>query len=287
MKLGTTLPQDESAMVNGQYSIEKAFGCLAAAGIRGCLANFCADETNWAQWTTAMARASRASGVEILEYNPPFQVEALSRDRCKSEAAKFARLLELAESLGCLEVCAGAAGPDFIYPHPWNRSQECHDLLKETCELLAGECTRRNLKARLVLEPIYTTFLWSPLALARFVDEIGSPNVQGHMDIINCLTLDTIFDNAEFTRDAFTILGGRIHSAHIKDAAPIRAWIAGISECQVGEGIVDLQPYLHCLDRMPAGFPALIEHTHKMADIERSYQRTKALLENMNLSIWR
>jgi len=287
MKLGTTIPQDEPARVNGEFNIEKAFGYLADAGIRGCMANFTPDEARWESWTRDMDRASRACGVEILEYNPPFQVEALSRERCAPEAMKFVRLLELAESIGCLEVCAGAAGPDFIYPHPWNRSQECHDLLKETCMIIAAECTRRNLKARLVLEPIYTTLLWSPLALARFVDEIGSPNIQGHMDIVNCLTFDNIFDNAEFTRDAFTILGNRIHSAHIKDAAPIRSWIAGISECQVGEGILDLRPYLDCLNRMPPGFPALIEHVHTMAEIERSYQRTKAILEAMNVPVWR
>jgi len=286
MKLGTNVPFDELAQINGVYNLDKALGCLASAGIRGCMINFAADESRWEIFTRDLDRACRATGVELLEYVAPFQIQVLSREQCEPGARQIVRLLELAESIGCREVCAGVGGPNSIYPHPWNRSQACHDLLKETCEIIAGESARRNLKARLVLEPIYTTILWSPIVLARFVDEIRSPNIQGHMDIANCLTFDNIYDHAEFIRDAFTVLGDRIHSAHIKDIAPTRNYYPGLTECLVGDGVMDNRTYLECLSRMSPGFPAIIEHMSAMADVARSYQRIKAMAEGMNISAW-
>lgn len=280
MKIGTTVPRDEPAQINGKFDLEKALCCLANAGIRGCMINPPTEETEWDAFTRALDRASLAAGVELLEYNTPFQLEALSREQCQPCARAFVHMLELAESIGCLDVCAGVAGPDWIYPHPWNRSQECRDLAKETCEIIAEESARRNLKARLALEPIYTTILWSPRTLADFVDEIGSPNVQAHMDIVNCMTFDNIYDHTDFIKDAFTVLGSRIHSAHVKDIVPIKSYCPGVAECLVGDGVLDLATYLDCLSKMPPDFPVLIEHMSALSDIEQSFERVKEAQKN-------
>lgn len=287
MKLGTSIPCDEPAQVNGIFNLDKALGCLVSAGIRGCVTNFVDDESRWEIFTRDLNRALRAAGVELLEYNAPFLMQVLSREQCKPTARRIVRLLELSESIGCLEVGTCAGGPNnSIFPHPWNRSQECHDLCKETCEIIAKESARRNLKARLFLEPVYTTIVWSPLTLARFIDEIGSPNVQAHMDLANCLTFDNIYNHTEFTRDAFTILGDRIHSAHIKDVAPVQSYFPGLTECLVGDGVMDYKSYLECLSRMSPGFPVVIEHMSAMTDIKRSYKRIKAIADDMNIPVW-
>jgi sugar phosphate isomerase/epimerase len=286
VKLGTTIPRDEPAKMNGIFNLDKALECLAGAGIRGCMTNPMGDESQWEAFTRDMDRARRAAGVEVLEYNTPSQIHVPSREMCAPSAEHIVHMLQLAESLDCLDVCAGVSGPNEINPHPWNRSPECHDLLKETCEIIARESARRNLKARLALEPIYTTLLWSPLALARFVDEIGSPNVQGHMDIVNCISFDNLYNHAEFIKDAFTILGDRIHSAHVKDVAPTQSYCPGVTECLVGDGVLDLLTYLRHLSRKPSAFPALIEHTHVTADILRSYGRVKSLADNIGIPVW-
>jgi len=286
MKLGTGIPYDEPTQVNGVFNLDKALGCLSSAGIRGCLTGFVGGEAHWENSTRDLGRALQNAGVELLEYNTPFLIEVFSREQCKPTAHKIVRLLELSESIGCLNVVTCVAGPNSILPNPWNRSQECRDLLKETCDIIAEESARKILKARLLLELVYTTIVWSPLALARLLDEIDSPNVQGHMDLANCLTFDNIYDHAEFTRDAFTILGDRIYSAHIKDVAPSESYFAGLTECMVGDGVMDYRTYLDCLSMMPQGFPALIEHISSMADIERSYNRIKAIADEMNIPVW-
>lgn len=137
-----------------------------------------------------------------------------------------------------------------------------------------------------MIEPVYTSVIWSPSVLARFVDEVNSQNVQGHMDIANCLTLDNIYDHADFIRKSFCVLGARIHSAHIKDVAPIESYFPGLEERYVGDGVMHLRCYLSCLSQMPPDFPALIEHMHAYEVIQRSYRRISSIADEMGISVW-
>ena len=286
MRLGTCLPGDESAQVDGRFNIAKAADSLAKAGIRGCLTNFTPDETAWETSSRELEKALRNAGVTLMEYNTPFLVSVASRDGCASTAKKVVRLLEIAESIGCLNVVTCVANVRSILPDPMSRSRQYRDTLKEICLLIAEEAGRLGLRARLLLELVYTTVTWCPEVLAQFIDEVGSPNVQGHMDIANCLTFDNIFDHAGFIKDAFAVLGDRIHSAHIKDVAPAESYFPGLTEALVGEGVMDNRTYLECLGKMPVDFPAIIEHMHSMEDIKRSYERIKAIADELKIPVW-
>ena len=287
MRIGTCIPVDETLYVKGRFSLKRALNALAGAGIRGCLTNFPPDERAWPAAAHDLATALDQAGVRLMEYNAPFWLQPLEHAGCRPLAEKFVRLLAIAESIGCLNVvaCTGGFGKG-LGPHPRNRSRESWDLLRETCLIIAEEAARQNLCARVLIELVYTGVIWSPTTLARFVDEIDSPNIQGHMDIANCLTFDNIYDHGDFIRASFRTLGSRIHSSHIKDVAPIESYFPGLAECLVGEGVLDFHTYLDCLAGMPADFPVLIEHMRAYEDILRSYRRICAIAEALSIPVW-
>ena len=287
MRLGTCLPRDDSAQVDGQFSLAKALEALAGVGIRGCLHNLVADESRWETSSRALAALLEKAGITLLEYNAPLLLQPPAREQCPSLARSLVRALQVAESIGCLNVavCPGGFGQG-IGPHPRNRGQTSWDLLKETCLLIAEEAARRNLRARLEIELVYTSAIWSPLKLAQFVDEIGSPNIQGHMDIVNVLHFDIIYDHTDFIRESFALLDRRFHSAHIKDVAPRETYLPGLEERYVGEGVCDLATYLDCLATLPADFPVIIEHMPSMEVIARSYEYVRGLAQERGLAVW-
>jgi sugar phosphate isomerase/epimerase len=287
MRLGTCVPGDETVHINGQFSLEKALFALSNIGIRGCLYNFVSDESRWEATSRELSVSLKNTGVTLMEYNAPLLLQPLERSGCSPLAHKFVRLLSIAESIGCLNVvaCTGGFGKG-LGPHPRNRSPQSWDLLKETCLLIAEEAEQKRLRARVMIELVYTSVIWSPQALARFVDEVSNPNVQGHMDIANCLTFDNIYDHVDFIRESFCVLGSRIHSAHIKDVAPIDSYFPGLEERYVGDGVMHLRCYLLCLSQMPSDFPVLIEHMYAYEDIQRSYRRISSIADEIGISVW-
>ena len=288
MRLGTCVPSDESVRVDGQFSLEKALSALSNAGIRGCMYSSVSDESRWEATSRELAVLLKNTGVTLMEYVAALYLQPLERSSCVPLARKFVRLLSIAESIGCLNVvaCTGGYGKQ-LGPHPRNRRQESWDLLKETCLLIAEEAQQKKVRARILIEPVYTSVIGSPQGLARFVDEVNSPNVQGHMDIVNCLTFDNVYDHADFTRESFRVLGSRIHSAHLKDVAPIESYLPGLEERYIGEGVVDIRCYLSCLSQMPPDFPVVIEHIRAYEIIQRSYRRILSTANEMGIAVWR
>ena len=287
MRLGTCMPTHADAGSPKRFTLEEAVQALADAGIRGCVTNFVGEEERWETTSDELRRALDDAGIALLEYNPSMLLQPGDRSGCAELARKYVHALEIAENIGSLNcsVCTGGFGRG-IDPHPRNRSQEGWDLLKETSVLIAEGAASRSLRARVLVEPVYTTALWSAETLARFVDEVGSPNIQGHMDIVNCFTFDVVFDHADVIRDAFRVLGPRVHSAHLKDVRPMESYFPNIEECLVGEGIMDFRTYLTCLDGSPSGFPAVIEHMAAMDDIRRSYERICDIADELGITVW-
>jgi sugar phosphate isomerase/epimerase len=287
MRLGTCLPWEDRYKTSGRFDLDRQLDALAAADIRACLYNFPPEESEWEKVSLELEKALHNSGITLLEFNSPRNLYATTHNQCQITAEKYVDALAISQNIGCLNVSACVEGPDSILPDPYNRSQEAYERLKVICLLIAEGTARRNIKARLLLEPVYTTILWSPLVLARFIDEIDSPNVQAHMDVANFFHYDMIFDQAPFIRDAFTVLRDRIHSAHIKDVAPVKSYFPGLVEMGVGEGIMDYRTYLHCLSKMPEDFPVIIEHMADLSQIVHSYRTIKSIAEEMGILIWR
>lgn len=285
MKLGTNLPREEAVHVDGRWNLARAVDALAAAGIPACIHNFAGDESQWDRSAKELARLLDAAGLGLLEYNSPFSIPTLGDDACEEVARQMVRLLEIAEGIGCLNVVTCAAGGDSIYPHPANRNPAAWERLRRTCGLVGEGAARKGLRARLLTEFCYPSPLATPEDAARLLDEVDSPHVQGHIDFVNCLTFDIIFDHTQHMQRAFRALGPRLRSAHIKDAQPARTYLPSLIAAPVGEGCLDLRTYLECLSHMPAAFPVAIECGGGMDVITAAYRRVKELAETLGVRV--
>ena len=88
------------------------------------------------------------------------------------------------------------------YKDAWARSQK---MIKERILPLAQE-----LKIVVGIEEVWNKFLLSPLEMARYVDELGSPWAKAYLDVGNMIFYG-------FPQDWVRTLGPRISRIHIKD----------------------------------------------------------------------
>jgi hexulose-6-phosphate isomerase len=112
--------------------------------------------------------------------------------------------IEIANLLGmdtALLVPAFVNDVETAYDEAYQRSQEALHELAQTAE--------RN-KVHIGIENVWNKFLYSPLEMARYIDEINSPYVGAYFDVGNVV-------NFGFPEQWIRILGHRIRKVHVKD----------------------------------------------------------------------
>ena len=112
--------------------------------------------------------------------------------------------LRNAKLWGCDSVLLVPAvvNPETSYKDAWTRSQK---VIKERILPLAQE-----LKVIVGIEEVWNKFLLSPLEMARYVDELGSPWAKAYVDVGNMIFYG-------YPQDWMRTLGPRISRVHIKD----------------------------------------------------------------------
>lgn len=155
----------------------------------------------------AIGRMARSNGIQLrslstglMGRSPMSSADASLREQGRSVVIKQ---LELAELLGIdtVLVVPGVVNPGTSYDQCYERSQR--ELLT-----LAKEAEKRGV--RIGVENVWNKFLLSPLEMARYVDEIGSPNVGAYFDVGNVLLFG-------FPEQWIRILASRILKVHVKD----------------------------------------------------------------------
>ncbi len=95
----------------------------------------------------------------------------------------------------------GGVSPDVQYDVAYSRAQDAlNDLASDA----------KDAGVVIGVENVWNKFLLSPMEMARFVDEIGSPFVQAYFDAGNVLVFG-------FPQHWVRILGQRIKKVHVKD----------------------------------------------------------------------
>lgn len=124
------------------------------------------------------------------------------------------KLLETAALIGAdtiLTVPAYCVDDDTAYDEIYKRSQE------ELAKLLPEA---EQLRIRIGVENVWSKFLVSPLEMARYVDELGSPAAAVYFDIGNVM----LFGHPE---QWIRILGQRICKVHAKDFRRVAGYYHG------------------------------------------------------------
>ena len=112
-------------------------------------------------------------------------------------------MLHAAATLGAdtVMVVPGLVTPNAGYREVYKRSQ---DVIRD----LGTEAGRLGIV--LAIENVWNRFLLSPLEMARYLDEVGSPYVGAYFDVANVLAFG-------YPQDWLRVLGPRVRAVHFKD----------------------------------------------------------------------
>ncbi|MCQ6563064.1 sugar phosphate isomerase/epimerase family protein [Paenibacillus mendelii] len=156
----------------------------------------------------------RSLSTGLLWQYPLSSADASVREQGRRVVTKQ---LELAELLGMdtVLVVPGSVNPDTSY-------DQCYERSHKEVQLLSKEAEKR--KTRIGIENVWNKFLLSPLEMARYVDDIGSPYVGAYFDVGNVLLYG-------YPEQWIRILGDRIFKIHVKD------FLTGVGN---GNGFVSL-----------------------------------------------
>lgn len=154
----------------------------------------------------ALGRLAEDSGISIDSVGGivSFSIYPLTaEDTATAQKSEYAlkKMLDAARILGAsaILVIPGMLTGDMDYAAAYGRVQERIAALAEYAP-----------EIDLAIENVWNNFLYSPLELARFVDEIGRGNVGIYFDVANARRFG-------YPQQWIRTLGGRIKRLHLKD----------------------------------------------------------------------
>jgi L-ribulose-5-phosphate 3-epimerase len=106
--------------------------------------------------------------------------------------------------VGAILVVPGVVTEQVSYAQAWERASAAIRAIAPVAE---------EHRVYLGIENVWNKFLLSPLEMARFIDEIGSPYVASYFDVGNVL-------NFGYPQHWIETLGSRIKRVHVKDFRP-------------------------------------------------------------------
>lgn len=213
-----------------------------------------------------MRLPSLASG---LYWQHPLTAESPAARKIAEDIVRAQLDCAAALGVGAILVVPGTVGRGFWGGSECTAYADAYARAQEALVRLAPEAQARGVV--IGVENVWNNFLLSPLEMARFLDEIGSPFVRAYFDIGNVVRTG---EPADWIRT----LGSRIARVHVKDFKRSVDTIAGF--CDLLAGDVDFPAALAALrtagydDALTAemnpypGYPtAMAEQTSRAMDI--------------------
>jgi len=207
MKIGVnrwTMPAD--------WSLEQCFEAAAEAGFDGIELNLAEDgpitpDSTEAQIRDQVVRPAERNNIALTslstglgwKYPITANEENVRRKGIEilASALRIARWMEV-DAILCVP---GVVTPDVSYDVAYDRALAG---LKELCQIAAEQ------RVFIGVENVWNKFLLSPLEMARFIDEVGSPWVGAYFDAGNVLVYG-------YPQHWIRVLGSRIKRVHVKD----------------------------------------------------------------------
>ncbi|HKG27469.1 MAG TPA: sugar phosphate isomerase/epimerase [Thermomicrobiales bacterium] len=212
-----------------------------------------------------IGRICAGEGVEVVEYGQ-FQTTFVAPDETIRSAtlATVREACRVARAVGCPAVIVGIGShnpADEWFPHPENYSQATRErligALSEAARIAEGE------GVVLALECHVTTSLRNAATAREVLDAVGSPVLKVHLDPVNWMTFETVYDNGPAIAVMFATLGaGRISGAHSKGVRVENELIVHLNETHTGadDDLIDHASVLRGLAGLPGEPFLVIEH---------------------------
>jgi sugar phosphate isomerase/epimerase len=183
-----------------------------------------------------------------------------SRRRCN--LAENVRRLAIAEAVGvrCCVNIAGSFNPTSWHgPHPDDLSEAAFEQTVENVRHIIDAV--QPTRAYYAIEPMPWGIPDSPESYLRLIQAVNRPMFAVHLDPVNMINSPSrYFQNAQFLRNCFQLLGKWIVSVHAKDIYLHNTLTVHLEERRPGLGGLDYAVFLREAARLSGDVPVIIEH---------------------------
>lgn len=203
--------------------------------------------------------------VEFGQYGTTFVHPDVRVRRDNIEVVRQAS--RVASAAGCPAVIVGIGSLNprgNWFPHRDNFTAATRDRLIATLAVAVHAAEDEGVL--LALECHVTTTLRDAATARAVLDAVGSPSLKIHLDPVNWITLDTVFNSGPAIHSMVATLGaGRISGAHSKGAVVEDRLITHLNETYTGdpEDLIDHRAVLTALQGFPEATYVVIEHLMK------------------------
>jgi sugar phosphate isomerase/epimerase len=179
---------------------------------------------------------------------------------------EICRRLEYADEMGvrCCVIHGGSVETgDWGNANPLNMSEKSY---AETVTIVQGIIDRvKPETTKLVMETESYLLPDSPEIYARLIEAIDRPGFAVHFDPVNIISSPwRFYNNAQFLKRCFALLGPRIVSCHAKDLnMPPKHATVQIDETFIGDGVLDYDTYLKEINKLTPPPTIMIEHLNE------------------------
>lgn len=214
---------------------------------------------------------------EVGVWNSPNHPNPAIAAKAREDCLEQLRLAEYIHANCCVNV-SGAAGEVWYQFYKENYSK---DLYKRNVEFIQYLCDTVNPKhTGYSLEPAPWMLPDSAAQYEQVLRDVNRPGqFRVHMDIFNFINHPYHFAHQEeLIDDAFSRLGSRIASCHIKDVRMVGDISVMIEETEIGTGGGAHACYLEHIAALEHDVPVLIEHLECVEQYDRALAYLKKLM---------
>lgn len=226
----------------------------------------------------AYAEAARSEGLVIAEVGAWCNPIASDRELRARNVDYCARQLELADYVGalCCVNIAGAAGEVWDGGYRENYLPETYEAIVESVRAIIDSAKPK--RAKYALETMPWMYPDSPESYLKLMADIDRAELGVHLDVVNMINCpERYFNNADFTRHCFELLGSRTLSCHLKDTALRTRLTISIEETFPGTGGFDIAALIEAADKTNPDLPVIIEHLASADDYIRAVKYVQSL----------
>jgi sugar phosphate isomerase/epimerase len=195
------------------------------------------------------------------------------------------RIADALEARTCVNIIGTKYKDNWFGP-----SKECYEpqffkQAVETVRYIVDTVKPKHTKYSLEMMPY--CFLDSPEEYLRFLEAVDRKEVGIHLDICNCINNPRLlYDNTNFIRHTFELLGKEILSIHLKDIRlNPNLTTASFDEVVIGTGELDYKTLMQEIVKLPEDVPAILEHLSTDEEYTRAADSVRMYAKNSGMNI--
>jgi len=212
-------------------------------------------------------KAYAEANIVLAEFGA-YCINILDTDKTlrQKNIAEICRRLEYGDEMGarCCVIHGGSVETgDWGNANPLNMSEKS---FAETVTIVQGIIDSvKPETTKLVMETESYLLPDSPEIYARLIEAIDRPGFAVHLDPVNIISSPSrYYNNAQFIKRCFALLGPWIVSCHAKDLnMPPKHATVQIDETFIGDGVLDYDTYLKEIDKLSPPPTLMIEHLNE------------------------